>query len=151
MDLCALTDPFCIEADGLYHPRQRNERLVRGMQGALAEDALGWRRQRARHACEDTRHRGHCRWAVPGGFVRPEDDRIAKSPARQGQPALTGVLHQFRDRGSARQVPWWSRAAPLPLPEVPPATAGREILWRLPPGHRMHQIWINPGDAGARA
>ena len=76
MDLCALTDPFFIDADGLYNPRQLNDRLVLGMKGSLAEYALGWMRQRARQACEDKRHRGHCMWAVPGGFVRTEDDRI---------------------------------------------------------------------------
>ena len=121
------------------------------MQGSLAEYALGLMRQRARQAFEAKLHRGHCMWEVPVGFVRTDADRIEKSPDLQVPQAITGVLQKFRALGSARQLPLWSRDAQLPLPEVQPATAGREILWRLPTGHRIHQILINPCYAGARA
>ena len=37
IDLCALTETLLIDDDGLYDPRQRNDRLVLGMQGSMAE------------------------------------------------------------------------------------------------------------------
>jgi hypothetical protein len=67
------------------------------------------------------------------------------------QQAITGVLQKFRELGSARQVTWWYRAEQRPLPAVQPATAGREMIWRRPTGHRMNQILINPWYAGALA
>ena len=35
--LCALTEPLLIEDDGSDEPRQRNDRLVLGRKGAMAE------------------------------------------------------------------------------------------------------------------
>src|SRR5262245_49106722 len=43
----------------------------------------------------------------------------------------------------------WYRDAQLPLPEVQPGTAGHAIIWRLPSGHRIHQMLTNPCYAGA--
>ena len=43
----------------------------------------------------------------------------------------------------------WYRDAQLPLPEVQPGTAGHDILWQLPSGHRIHQMLTNPCYAGA--
>src|SRR5262249_18795646 len=50
---------------------------------------------------------------------------------------------------SARQTMRWYREAQLPLPEVQPGTLGREILWRVPSEHRIHQMLRNPCYAGA--
>ena len=37
----------------------------------------------------------------------------------------------------------------MPLPEVCPGTLGRDIRWRLPSGHRIHQMLRHPSYAGA--
>lgn len=151
IDLCALTDTLLIDNDGIYDPRQLNDRLVLGMKGSMAEYELGLMRQRARQAFEDKIRRGHWMWEVPVGYVRTDDDRVEKSPDLQVQQAITGVFHKFRELGSARQATLWYRDEQLPLPEVQPATAGHEIVWRLPTGHRINQILINPCYAGALA
>ena len=149
IDLCALTETLLLDADGVYDPRQLNDRLLLGMKGSMAEYELGLLRQRAREAFEQKIRRGHAMWEVPVGFVRTEDDRIEKSADRQVQHAIAGVFTQFRVLGSARQTTLWYRDAQLPLPEVSPGTAGHEILWRLPSGHRINQILTNPCSAGA--
>jgi DNA invertase Pin-like site-specific DNA recombinase len=41
IDLCALTATLRMDDDGIYDPRQLNERFVLGMKGSMAEDALG--------------------------------------------------------------------------------------------------------------
>jgi DNA invertase Pin-like site-specific DNA recombinase len=41
IDLCALTDTFLIDDEGIYDPRQLNDRLVLGMKGSIAEYELG--------------------------------------------------------------------------------------------------------------
>ena len=88
-------------------------------------------------------------WEVPVGFVRTSDDRIEKIADRQVQHAVAGVFQKFRELGSARQTMLWYRDAQLPLPEVQPGTAGREIRWRLPSSHRINQMLTNPYYAGA--
>ena len=88
-------------------------------------------------------------WAVPVGFVRTEDHRLEKIADRQVQQALDGVFKKLRELGSARQTMRWDRDAQLPLPEVHPGTAGHDILWHRPSGHRIHQMLTNPCSAGA--
>ena len=46
IDLCALTETLLIDDDGIYDPRQLNDRLVLGMKGSMAEYELGLMRQR---------------------------------------------------------------------------------------------------------
>jgi resolvase-like protein/recombinase len=151
IDRCALTDTLLIDDDGISEPRQRNDRLVLAMQGSMAEYARGLMRQRARQAVADKIRRGHVRWEVPVGFVRTDDDRREKRADRQVQQAGAGVFQKCRELGSARQTMWWYRDEQLPLPAVQPGTAGREIIWRLPNGHRMNQMLSNPCSAGALA
>ena len=149
IDLCALTETLLIDDDGIYDPRQLNDRLVLGMKGSMAEYELGLMRQRARQAFEDKIQRGHVMWEVPVGFVRTNDDRIEKIADRQVQHAVAGVFQKFRELGSARQTMLWYHEAQLPLPEVCPGTLGRDIRWRLPSEHRIHQMLRNPCYAGA--
>jgi DNA invertase Pin-like site-specific DNA recombinase len=149
IDLCALTETLLIDDDGIYDPRQLNDRLVLGMKGSMAEYELGLMRQRARQAFEAKIQRGHVMWEVPVGFVRTPDDRMEKIADRQVQHAVAGVFEKFRELGSARQTMLWYREAQLPLPEVHPGTLGQDIRWRLPSEHRIHQILRNPCYAGA--
>jgi Recombinase len=149
IDLCALTETWLMDDDGVYDPRQLHDRFVLGMKGSMAAYALGLWRQRAREAFEQNIRRGHVRWDVPVGFGRTADHRLEKIADRQVQQALDGVFKKCRALGSARQTMLWYRDAQLPLPEVHPGTAGHDILWQLPSGHRMHQMLTNPCSAGA--
>ena len=149
IDLCALTETLLIDDDGIYDPRQLNDRLVLGMKGSMAEYELGLMRQRARQAFEAKIQRGHVMWEVLVGFVRTRDDRIEKHADRHVQHAVAGVFQKFRELGSARQTMLWYHEAQLPLPEVCPGTLGQDILWRLPSEHRIHQMLRNPCYAGA--
>jgi DNA invertase Pin-like site-specific DNA recombinase len=133
-----------MDDDGVYDPRPLNDRLVLGMKGAMAEDELGLMRQRAREAFEQKIRRGQVMWEVPVGLVRTEDQRLEKIADRQVQQALDGVFKKCRALGSARQTMLWYRDAQRPWPEVHPGTAGHDILWQLPSGHRMHQRLTHP-------
>jgi hypothetical protein len=138
-----------IDDDGIYDPRQLNDRFVLGMKGSMAEYELGLMRQRARQAFEAKIQRGHVMWEVPVGFVRTSDDRIEKHADQQVQHAVAGVFQKFHELGSARQTMLWYREAQLPLPEVRPGTLGQDICWRLPSEHRINQMLRNPCYAGA--
>lgn len=151
IDLCALTASLILDDDGVYDPRLLNDRLLLGLKGNMAEFELGLLRQRAREAFEQKIRRGHALWELPVGFVRTDEDRIEKIADRQVQEALQGVFQKFGELGSARQTMLWYRDQRIPLPQALPGTGGREILWRLPSAHRVHQIVRNPVYAGALA
>jgi hypothetical protein len=149
IDLCALTETLLMDDDGVYDPRQLNDRLGLGMKGSMAEYEGGLMRQRAREAFEQKIRRGHVMWEVPGGFVRTEAHRLAKIADRQGHQALDGVFKKLRALGSARQTMRWYRDARLPWPEVHPGTAGHDSIWQRPSGPRVHPRLTNPCYAGA--
>jgi DNA invertase Pin-like site-specific DNA recombinase len=151
IDLCALTETLLIDADGVYDPRALNDRLLLGLKGTMSEFELGLLHQRARVAFEQKVRRGHAMWELPVGFVRSDEQRIEKIADRQVQQVLEGVFRRFRQLGSARQTTLWYRDQQIALPQVVPGSAGHEVLWRLPTGHRINQILKNPCYAGALA
>ncbi len=151
VDLCALTETILIDDDGVYDPRQLNDRLLLGLKGTMSEFELGLLRQRAREAFEQKARRGHALWELPVGFVRTEDFRIEKTPDRQVQQALASVFQKFRELGSARQATLWYREERIALPKVKAGTAGQEVFWALPTSGRILQILRNPCYAGVFA
>jgi DNA invertase Pin-like site-specific DNA recombinase len=151
VDLCALTETLLIDDDGVYDPRQMNDRLLLGLKGSMAEFELGLLRQRAREAFEQKVGRGFALWELPVGFVRTEEDRIEKTPDRQVQHAVESVFKKFRELGSARQVTLWYHEEQIRVPQVKRGTSGREIFWQLPTSGRIRQMLQNPCYAGAFA
>lgn len=151
VDLCALTETLLVDSDGIYDPRQLNDRLVLGLKGTMSEFELNLMRQRAREAFEQKVKRGFALWELPVGFIRTEEGRIEKTPDRQVQQVIASVFHKFRQLGSARQATIWFRAEQIPIPHTKPGTAGQEIVWALPISGRIRQMLRNPCYAGAFA
>ena len=151
VDLCALTETLLVDADGVYDPRQLNDRLLLGLKGSMSEFELGLLRQRAREAFEQKVRRGYALWELPVGFVRTEEYLIEKTPNRQVQEAVSLVFKKFMEFGSARQVVLWCHEEEIRLPVVKPGTGGREVLWQLPTSGRVRQMIRNPCYAGAFA
>jgi DNA invertase Pin-like site-specific DNA recombinase len=148
IDLCAMTDTLVIDEDGIYDPRQINDRLLLGLKGSMAEFELGLLRQRAREALLQMIRRGVVLGEVPVGYVRTESRCIEMIPDRQVQQAVHGVFTRFRELGSARQVFLWYCQEGISLPHVKPGTAGQEITWRLPVYNHIIHILKNPSYAG---
>jgi DNA invertase Pin-like site-specific DNA recombinase len=148
VDLCSLTETLLIDSDGVYDPRQLNDRLVLGLKGTMSEFELGLLRQRAREAFEQKVRRGFALWEVPVGFIRTEEGRIEKTPDRQVQQAIVSVFRKFQQLGSARQATIWFRQEQILVPKTKPGTAGQEVIWGLPSSGRIRQMLKNPCYAG---
>jgi DNA invertase Pin-like site-specific DNA recombinase len=151
VDLCALTETLLIDCDGIYDPRQLNDRLLLGLKGTMSEFELGLLRQRARESFEQKARRGFAMWELPVGFTRSDEGRIEKTPDRQVQQAIASVFQKFRQLGSARQAAIWFREEQIPVPKVQPGTAGLGIVWALPSSGRIRQMLNNPCYAGVFA
>jgi DNA invertase Pin-like site-specific DNA recombinase len=151
VDLCALTETLLIDCDGIYDPRQLNDRLVLGLKGTMSEFELGLLRQRAREAFEQKVRRGFALWEVPVGFIRTEEGQIEKTPDRQVQQAVVSVFRKFQQLGSARQATIWFREEQILVPKTKPGTAGQEVTWGVPSSGRIRQMLKNPCYAGTFA
>lgn len=151
IDLCALTNTVVIDHDGIYDPRNLNDRLLLGLKGSMAEFELGLLRQRAHEALRDMVARGEALWEVAVGYVRTVENGIELIADRQVQEAIRGVFAKFRELGTARQVLLWYRQEKIPLPQYEKGRAGKNVAWRLPIYNHILNFLQNPIYAGAFA
>jgi DNA invertase Pin-like site-specific DNA recombinase len=76
VDLCGLTATLLIDGEGVYDPRDFNDRLLLGLEGTMIEWELGVRRQRSVEALRLKASRGELFTTVPIGDLRKRDDRV---------------------------------------------------------------------------
>jgi DNA invertase Pin-like site-specific DNA recombinase len=151
IDLCALTGALVVDPEGVYDPRQMNDRLLLGLKGTMSEYELSLLRQRGLAARDAKAKRGELRFTLPPGFCWSEDDRIEMDPDERVRQAIHLIFAKFRELGSGRQVFLWLRAADVHLPVVLRNGALRKIAWRKPAYHSVMQVLHNPVYAGAYA
>jgi len=86
LDLCGLMNTLIVDADGVYDPRQLNDRLLLGLKGTLSEAELGWIRQRAWEGALTKARRGELVIGLPVGYVRTRDPEATEMALRDRLP-----------------------------------------------------------------
>src|SRR5919106_1990256 len=92
LDLCGVMDTLIIDGEGIYDPRQPNDRLLLGLKGTMSEAELGWIRQRAHEGLLAKARRGELVLGLPVGYVCSADGRVEKDPDVRVQQAIALVL-----------------------------------------------------------
>jgi excisionase family DNA binding protein len=152
LDLCGLTNTLIIDGEGVYDPRQLNDRLLLGLKGTMSEAELGWIRQRAHEALLAKARRGALILGLPVGYVATRDGRVEKHPDQRVQQALALVFEQFAIAGSVRQALLWFRQERVTLPSLEREPGwGERVTWRPPVYNTILKILTNPCYAGAYA
>ncbi len=152
LDLCGLLNTLIIDAEGIYDPRQLNDRLLLGLKGTMSEAELGGLRQRAHEARAAKARRGELIISLPVGYMQTRDGRLEKHPDQRVQAALERVFEKFATLGSARQVLLWlhQEQVTLPVLERDPVW-GTRLTWRRPHYNSIRNLLQNPIYAGAYA
>lgn len=151
LEFCGLVDTLLIDEDGIYDPRQPNDRLLLGMKGTMSEMELSTFHQRSQHALAQKAKRGELFTSVAIGYVRVGNNRIEKDPNRRIQKALALVYEKFREFGSVRQVLLWLRQEKVDLPAIVYGADGRRVVWKQPVYNTVHRLLTNPLYAGVYA
>jgi excisionase family DNA binding protein len=152
LDLCALLHTLIVDAEGVYDPRELNDRLLLGLKGTMSEAELGWIRQRAHAGLLAKAGRGELHFNLAVGYVATRDGRIEKHPDQRVQAALALVFAKFTELGSVRQVLLWFRQEQVALPALTHAAPwGDHVSWRLPVYNTLLKVLTNPLYAGAYA
>lgn len=152
LDLCGLMNTLIVDAEGIYDPRQLNDRLLLGLKGTMSEAELGWIRQRAHEGLLAKARRGELILGLPVGYVQTRDGRVERHPDQRVQEAIRLIFDTFAELGSVRQVLLWFRQEQLRLPAVAhEAPWGEHLTWRLPVYNTVLAILTNPVYAGAYA
>jgi excisionase family DNA binding protein len=149
LEFCRLVNALLIDEDGIYDPRQPNDRLLLGMKGTLSEMELSTFRQRSQAALMEKAKRGELLSTVAVGYIRTTDDRVEQDPNARVREGLALVFRKFREFGSVRQVLVWLRQERIELPCVEYAPQGRHLIWKLPVYNTVLKILSNPIYAGA--
>ena len=150
--LCALFDTLIGDADGIYNPRDFNDRLLLGIKGQISEAELHSLRLRLDAGRLSKARRGELVHHLPTGLVRDPEGQVHFDPDTSVQARLRLVFHKFQELQSAQKVLRYLVKQGLKLPRRHRAGlfAG-ELLWKEPSISAVHAILKNPAYAGAFA
>jgi DNA invertase Pin-like site-specific DNA recombinase len=151
LEFCSVVNALLIDPEGVYDPRQTNDRLLLGMKGTISEMELATFRERAQSALAQKAQRGELFRRVPIAYVKTADDRVEKNPDGRVCAAIELVFSKFSELSSVRQVYFWLREHQIEIPVARGPEDTRETLWQLPRYTTVLGMLKNPMYAGARA
>jgi len=152
IDLCMIFDTLIGDHQGVYDPKDPNDRLLLGMKGTMSEAELNLIKFRMRQGRLSKAQRGALYTTLPPGYMLCEDDGVEKAADIQEQQAIELIFGKFKELGSARQTYLWFVEQNIPVP----VNRKRDIdglrrRWQLPNYSFIIQLLHNPFYAGAYA
>src|SRR6201988_2027576 len=101
LELCGLTGTLICDEDGLYDPRNFNDRLLLGMKGQMSEAELHFIKARLRGGVVSKARRGDLITPLPVGLVYDGAGQVIPDPDTAIQGALKHLFATFEATGSA--------------------------------------------------
>jgi DNA invertase Pin-like site-specific DNA recombinase len=149
IDLCALVGTVVVDPDGIYDPRQSNDRLLLGLKGSMSEYELSLLRQRSLAARDAKAQRGELQIALPPGYLWDEAGQIELDPDERIRGVVHLVFNKFLELGSVRQVALWMQHNGLPMPVLRQGKPAARIEWKEAAYANLLAMIQNPIYAGA--
>ena len=150
LEICAMTGTLICDEDGLYDPRNFNDRLVLGMKGQLSEYELHFIRARLRGGQLSKARRGELIMPLPVGLVYDAAGHVILDPDTAIQGALRHLFTTFEATGSATACVKAFRAAGLTFPwRHQKGPRKGEVDWQPLRHHTVLRVLHNPRYAGA--
>lgn len=103
LELCSVFGTLLGDADGVYDPRDHNDRLLLGLKGTMSEAELHVLQGRLRSGQMNKARRGEYFSHAPIGYVRTENS-LAKEPDDQARAVVELVFDKFVELGSMSGV-----------------------------------------------
>ncbi|WZO96078.1 recombinase family protein [Isosphaeraceae bacterium EP7] len=152
LELCGLFDTLIADAEGIYNPRDFNDRLLLGLKGTLSEAELHSIRLRMDAGRLSKAGRGELVQHLPTGYVRDTAGVVRFDPDQSVRDRIQLVFAKFGELGSAQKVLRYMAKSQLKLPrrQTSGLYAGT-VLWKEPTSHVVLWLLKNPAYAGAFA
>lgn len=103
LELCAMFGTLLGDADGVYDPRDHNDRLLLGLKGTMSEAELHVLRGRLRNGQLNKARRGEFLTHAPVGYVR-SGDTLVKEIDNQAREVIELIFAKFMELQSASGV-----------------------------------------------
>jgi DNA invertase Pin-like site-specific DNA recombinase len=152
LEVAALAGTLIGDVDGVYDPREYNDRLLLGLKGTLSEAELYALKTRLHGGRLNKARKGTLRQMLPVGLVRTRDGRVTLDPHRDVQTTVRTIFSQFERLGSAAAVLRYCRDHQVLMPRL--GTQGEDrgsIVWQRTSYAAIPLILSNPAYAGAFA
>src|SRR6266480_1420450 len=149
LEICAMTGTLICDEDGLYDPRNFNDRLVLGMKGQISEAELHFIRARLRGGIVSKARRGELITPLPVGLAYDAAGHVILDPDTAVRGALAHLFATFEATGSASACVKAFRAAGLSFPwrHLKGPRKG-EVDWQPLRHHAVLRVLHNPRYAG---
>jgi DNA invertase Pin-like site-specific DNA recombinase len=152
LEVCALFGTLIGDLDGVYDPRNYNDRLLLGLKGTMSEAELHVLKQRMLAGKLAKAGRGELGMRLPMGYVRRPSGEVAKDPDEQARAAIQTVFDQFERLGTLNGVLQYLVRNQIQLPCRIAAGAGKgELEWHRPNRATLSNLLHHPIYAGAYA
>ena len=150
LELCGLFQVLLADADGVYDPRDVNDRLLLGLKGTLSEAETHVLRIRLHQGKLNKARRGELFTCVPIGYVRPADGGIALDPDEQARSVVALVFAKFAELGSVPKLLDYfvTRGIRLGMRAHRGPDRG-ELVWRPARRSTLYEMLRHPAYAGA--
>jgi DNA invertase Pin-like site-specific DNA recombinase len=148
MEFASITETLLIDADGVYDPRDVNDRMLLGMKSTLGEVELHVMAQRLQASKKAAAARGELRTPLPVGYVYDDAGQTVIDPDAEVQAAIRDVFTSFTACGSGYGVVAAFTGRRFPLRAYGGAWAG-QLRWGALTHARVIGVLRNPCYAGA--
>lgn len=149
IELCAVFSTLIADADGLYDPRDPNDRLLLGLKGTLYAAELHILRARMRENLLNKARRGELALRLPVGYRRLADNTVVLEPDEQVRHTLHLLFEKFKLLKSARAVQRYFLQNQLQMPRLIQRGLERgNIIWVKPTYQMVQQVLTSPVYAG---
>lgn len=149
LELCAVFDTLIADDEGIYDPRDPNDRLVLGLKGTLFAAELHILQARMRAGLLNKARRGALELRLPVGYRRLHDGTVVLDPDEQVQWTLRTLFERFAHLKNARAVQRAFQAEGLLMPRyLQDGVDYGQLVWVKPTYQMLTQVLTNPVYAG---
>jgi len=149
IELCAVFSTLIADADGLYDPRDPNDRLLLGLKGTLYAAELHILRARMRENLLNKARRGELVLRLPVGYRRLVDNTVVLEPDEQVRHTLQLLFEKFKLLKSGRAVQRYFLQNQLQMPRLIQRGPDKgQIIWVKPAYQMIQQVLTSPVYAG---
>ncbi len=149
IELSAIFRTLIADEDGVYDPRDPNDRLLLGLKGTLFAAELHVMHARMRGGLLNKARRGELVLRLPVGYRRQQDGSVVVDPDEQVHTTLDIVFEKFSRLGTARAVQRYFNENHILMPRLVSDGPERgQLLWVKPAYHMIHNVLTSPVYAG---
>jgi DNA invertase Pin-like site-specific DNA recombinase len=150
LEICALADTLILDEDGVYNPKEFNDRLLLGLKGQMSEAEIYVMKARLHGGILSKALRGELQVPLPTGLVYDNQQKVQLDPDKQVQESIMFLFTTFERTGSATATMKAFRKNELLFPRrVRKGPQKGELIWEPLNHQRVLQVVHNPRYAGA--